>query len=919
MRSMGTALIGRDGELNSIARLIEGAKGGEGAGLVLRGEPGIGKSALLVAGAGLARGMRVLDTCGFEPESALAYATLHRLLRPVLDRMKTLPEPQAGALRGALGLSSDRSADPFLIALATLTLLSEAAGEKPVLCVIDDVQWADLPSAQAFTFVARRIAAEPIAMLFACRDGEGHAIDPAGMRELRLVGLPDDAAAELFDGNSSVPLRSEIRERLIRLAKGNPLALIELPDSLAGATPSGQDQVREPPALTQELERVFLAWAHRAEPDRQKLLLLAAAEGTGRLGTVRRAAQLMGLDPTPLESDRLAGLLKTGDQQIVFRHPLVRSAVYHGASPAARREAHEALAESLAGADGDADGSVWHRAHATPGPDEAVAVALEGSARRTLLRSGHLAAASALEHAADLSPQDADRARRLAAAAAAAWSGGDHEYTTELLDRVDRLGIAEAAVRFDTQYLRSLMELRSGVPADGLAILLPVVREAALVDPSRAARMLMTASEAAFHAQASEAWEEVSRLAGTIAWRVDTDAVMPARLLAMTSRPVVSRQLDGLEAVDEPDLLVMAGGMAVALGEQALGRRLRVKAIARARAQGAAGILAWALQYIVLDEVARGRYRSAEAHADEGRLLALETNQPNIACLHVALLAEVAALRGREEEARRLAEEAIGHATARSLVGTAVIARRALAELALAQGQAETALDHLHALLGLAPKSHQGMAIYALPDLVEATVRVGGPDVARERLHRGLDLVQVARSSEAGAAVARARALLATGEEASRYYLEALHLVEDTHRLLDQARTELLYGEFLRRERRRRDARPHLRIALEMFERLGTPIWAERARRELRATGQTARKRDPSTLDQLTPQELQIVQSVSEGATNREIGARLFISPRTVDYHLRSVFQKLGISSRAELTRLAVASEGGMHPAETTT
>jgi DNA-binding CsgD family transcriptional regulator len=899
MGTTPTTLTGRNGELDYIARLIEKVLTGAGGALALRGEPGIGKSELLAAGERLADGMRVLDTCGFEAESTLAYATLHRLLRPVLDQMTTLPAPQAEALSSALGLSADTSADPFLIALATLTLLSEAAIEQPLLCLIDDLQWADIPSARVLAFVARRLEAEPIALLFAVRDGEGNATDLSGVRELRLTGLPADAAAALFDSHASGSLPPGTRERLLRLSRGNPLALIELSASGAAAVGSTADSGNEPPQLSEELEGMFLAWAHRTEPAEQTLLLLAAAEGIGRLHTVRRAAELMGVDPAALESERLAGLVKARDQKIDFRHPLVRSAVYHGASPGARREAHQALADALGGA--DADRSVWHRARATPGNNESVAAELELTAGRTLLRSGHLAAAATLVRAADLSPQDADRARRLGAAASAAWSGGDAAGTRELLDRIDRLGVLEAGVRLDSRYLRALIELRSGVPGDALAILLPLVREAGVVDPGRAGRMLMTASEAAFHAQASESWAEISRLAATLAVRGGSGAGMLARLLAMTYRPVTGGpaqpadlQLEELETMDDPEMMVMAGGMAVAHGDHALGRRLRANALARARMLGAAGIVAWTLQYLALDDIARGQYASSEAHADEGRRLALETNQPNIACLHLALLAEVAALRGRDQEARQLAGETIRDATARSLRGTAVIARRALAQLALARGRPAEALEQLQALLAVGLGRHQGMTLYLLPDLVEATVRAGGPAAAREELNLDIGLVDVVRSSEASAAAARARALLANGEEASRHYLEALHLIDGTERLLDQARTELLYGEFLRRERRRRDARPHLRIALEMFERLGTPIWADRARSELRATGQTARKRDPSTLDQLTPQELQIVQSVSEGASNRDIAARLFISPRTVDYHLRNVFQKVG-------------------------
>jgi DNA-binding CsgD family transcriptional regulator len=371
----------------------------------------------------------------------------------------------------------------------------------------------------------------------------------------------------------------------------------------------------------------------------------------------------------------------------------------------------------------------------------------------------------------------------------------------------------------------------------------------------------------------------------------------------------VHRDLALIEELDDPELLSRAGGMAFGLGEYAAARRLQTRAVAQARLLGAAGVLAWSLRSLAADDIARSRFAWAEAEAAEGRRLALETGQTNLACQHQVLLAEVAALRGQEEEARRLAAEVLAEAAGRGLHGTIALARRALGELALATGRPEEAVEHLEALW-TGPDGQRGVAFASIPDLVEAAVRAGRPELGRRRLPPYLAWAETAGSAEARALAARARALLAAGTEADGLFQEALRAHAATDRMLDRARTLLLSGEHLRRERRRVDARDALRAALDAFEALGAASWAERARAELRATGETARKRDPGTLDQLTQQELQVVRTVSQGATNREAAAQLFISPRTVDHHLRSVFRKLGVRSRAELVRLAVTGEG---------
>jgi DNA-binding CsgD family transcriptional regulator len=592
----------------------------------------------------------------------------------------------------------------------------------------------------------------------------------------------------------------------------------------------------------------------------------------------------------------------------------MRSAVYQGARPAARRAAHRALADALSIEADQGERRAWHRAEAAPGPDAEVAADLERSAERTLRRSGYAAAAQTLERAADLSPTDAERVRRMVAAADAAFRAGDIPRAGGLVQRAERLGLTDPRARLHARYVQAAIEARSGVPADGLAILLAVVDEAAAVDPALALRMLGVAGEAAFQAGDLQAYWSKAPLLARLAEDSNPAQRLHARLqLALRPRseaetPDLRQDLVAAEHLDDPEVLARIAGLVFGFGEYAAARRLWSKAVASARALGAAGSLAGSLRGLALDELPRGRYAWAEACAAEGRALALETGQPNLALQHAAILAEVAGLRGREEEARRLADEVLSEAVARGSHGTAALVRWALGKLSLAWGQPEEAIMHLEALWTLNARPHQATALAVIPDLVEAAVHCGRPEFAREWLAR-LPSGPGGDFPEARALALRSQALLADGGTADSLYQEALRLHAATERPLDRARTALLYGEYLRRERRRVEAREPLRTALETFERLGAVPWAERARRELRATGETARKRDPGAFDQLTRQELQVVRAISQGATNREAAAQLIVSPRTIDHHLRSVFAKLGISSRSELIRMAAAGD----------
>jgi DNA-binding CsgD family transcriptional regulator len=894
-------LVGRAAERAAIEAVLEGARSGRGAALVIAGEPGIGKSSLLAAAESAATDMRVLRAAGVEAESRIAHAGLHQLLGPALDNVDCLAESQARALRVVLEVEAGEAPSPFLVAMAALSLLSDLANELPVVCLVDDAHWMDAASMWALGFVCRRLTTEHVAMILAARDGGGPPI--AGLPALTLGRLDDACAREVIAERWDVA--PAVLDRLVEACAGNPLALRELPGTLTANQLLGRAPLPPVPPLPRELETVFRKRTEQLPASERAVLLIAAAEGSGHVRTIRTAALHLGLDADLLEA--VPDLVGVEGTRIMFRHPLIRSAVYHGAGLAERRSVHRALAESMTDEE-DADRRAWHLAEAAEGRDGAAAKALEESAERTVRRAGHAVAAAALERAADLSEGEMDQARLLTRAAEAAWTSGSPRWACALLDREERLSSAARDAHTDAIHLRALIALRDGVPGDGLALLMPALRRSVDTSPERAARMLLTAIEAAFHAHSERATREVAELAERVADRTGDDAAALARLVASVSSPAAPTDLSvlcgHLAGVESLDLVLRVSGMALSLGDDAECRRLRMEAMTRARVMGAAGTLAWALQSTALDELRRGRFRAAEAAAKEGLELARETGQGNVACHHLAALVEVAATRGREEEAGRLAASAQVRATTHGLPGAAAVIRRALARMALARGQADTALDLLDGLHPLWLPEHRGLALFTLVDLAEAVARTGAGGECREWVERDLALAATIASDEARASVACARALLSSGGEAEAGFLEALRLQDAVVRPMDRARTTLLYGEFLRRGRRRVEARPHLRRAIETFEALGVPVWAERARTELRATGEAVRRAPAGGMDELTTHEERIVNGVQEGLTNREIAARLFISPRTVDHHLRSVFRKLGIGSRAELIRM---------------
>jgi DNA-binding CsgD family transcriptional regulator len=906
-------LYGRAHECAVLDRLIETAWAGRSGVLVLRGEAGVGKSALLDHAAA-AEGVTVLRASGVEAESELSYAALHQLLHPVLGGAAQLPGPQAAALRGAFGLDDGRP-DRFRVSLAVLSLLSEAAEERPLLCLVDDAQWLDRPSTDALLFCARRLEAEGIVLLFAVRDGESSAFDTPGLAELQISGLAGDAAAELLAGCAPA-LAPAVRTELVRLTRGNPLALAELPGALDPGQLTGRQPLPDPLPLTHAVEQAYLRRVRLLPPDTQALLEVAATEDAGDVATVLAAAAALGHPPEALDAAERAGLIAVTADGLQFSHPLVRSAIHGAATYSRRRSVHRALADVL-DTDEQRDRHAWHRAAAVVGTDEAAAVELERAARRARDRGAPAAAGAALARAAELS-SGAGRVDRLLAAALAFRDGGRLEQMGALLDAAAQLA-GDPTHRADIAYQRAHLERVCGVLTRAYDVLAPAVDEVAAVDRARAARMLAIAGLVAVDTQDLPRLREAAARAERLVPRdgaVPFDAQWVRGVCAVMSgdpaaaRPLIADAAERARRGDHPGDLLLAGTAVMFLGDDLLSAELFARGIRQARRLGTPAGLAVLLGPAALVDAWSGRFASASADATEGVRFADLIGAPNLATLGRAVLAWVDAVQGRSEAARAHAAGALAPALDHGYAAAAAVATWALGLVELSAGRAEEALSTLLPLVTPGSgRQHATVALCACGDLVEAAQRAGQTDAVFPLLE-GLERLATATGQGwAHAVAARCRAVLGD-TDADVGFTTALDRHAGSTRPFEHARTALLHGEHLRRRRRRTDARPHLRVALEIFERLGAEPWAARAGGELRATGETARRRDPSTATQLTPQEVQIVRIVNAGATNREVAAQLFLSPRTVDYHLRKVFLKLGLSSRAELARLGVDGSG---------
>jgi DNA-binding CsgD family transcriptional regulator len=910
-------LVGREIECARLDGLLADTRVGSSGVLVLRGEAGIGKTALCEYAAERADGMTVLAVRGIETESELAFSGLADLLRPVVERLDELPPPQAAALAGALAIAPPVSGDRFATCVATLSLLSLAAEEKPLLAIVDEVQWLDSSSAEAVLFAARRLDAEGIALLLAVRDGYTTAVDRAEFHELRLTGLDDADARALLGSTIEGPVAAEVADQILAIAAGNPLALVEVPslltpDQLAGSAPLDGDF----PAAA-AVEHAFLRQVE-VLPDRtRQALLVAAASDSGNPDEILAAMSALGLEAQALEPAERAGVVSIDDAGLRFRHPLLRSGVYRSASSVARRTAHEALARA-ADTDRLLDRRAWHLASAAQAQDEQAAEALAEAGLQARLRGGHAEAAGALERAALLGHDGARRAERLREAAGDAWLAGRAEKARELLeaglDASDDL-LSRARI----QHLRGVLEMWHGSPTAGRELLCEEAARIEGTDPARAGRMLTDATWACFMAAEITTGLETAERACAVARSVGgpTETLAKAALgiaLALGGEPQRALLLfsDYLAHLDEaesslhgPRLLRPDGQVLTWFEQYDRAWAVLTHHADSARAQSALGALPYTLAALSDLDFRTGNWVTAYAGAAEAVRIADETDQAATLAFSLSCLARVEAAQGREDDCRSHVVRALEIADPG--VGAVVaFSGSALGLLELGLGRADEAIGHLEKLAGQVAEHGLGDpgVIQWAPDLIEAYARAGREDDANRTLEEFEAAAWKTERAWALAAAARCRGLLAGDGGFDGHFKRALELHGKLPTPFERARTELCLGERLRRARRRVEARQPLRCSLEAFDRLGAAPWAERARVELAASGETARQRHPYAAQELTPQELQVALLVARGATNKEAGAALFLSPKTIETHLGRVYRKLNVRSRTELAHL---------------
>jgi DNA-binding CsgD family transcriptional regulator len=913
-------LWGRRNECEALDRLLESVRAGKGRVLVLRGEPGVGKTALLQYVLGEASGCRVARAVGVQSEMELAFAGLHQLCAPMLDRLERLPGPQRDALRTAFGLSAGTAPDRFLVGLAVLSLLSEVAEERPLVCLVDDAQWLDRASAQALTFVARRLLAESVALVFAARES-GEADELRGLPELVVEGLRDVDARALLSSVISGPLDERVRDRIVAETRGNPLALLELPRGLTPAELAGGFGLPDALALSGRIEESFRRRLAPLPPDTRRLLLVAAAEPVGEPALVWRAAERLGIRSEAAAPATAAGLLEFG-ARVRFRHPLVRSAVYRAASPNERRGVHRALADAT-DPEVDPDRRAWHLAHATSGPDDEVAAELERSAGRAQARGGLAAAAAFLEQAAGLTRSPARRGERALAAAQAKHQAGAFDAALGLLAAAEA-GPLDEIQRARVDLLRGQIAFASNRGGDAAPLLLKAAKQLEPLDVTLARETYLDALSAAMFAgrlapgpgvlEVAEAARAARRAGSSPQAPRAPDLLLDGLALLITEgypagTPMLKRALSAFASEDvsrEEGLrwLWLACRTALDLWDDESWYVLSTRQVQLARDAGALAVLPIALESHVGVHLYAGELAAAAALVEEVGAVT-EATGSRLAPYGAMLLA---AWRGRKAEFSELMEATTQEVVPRGEGMGLAVMRWASALLYNGLGEYE---DALAAAQDAAAYPHD--SIWVLHELIEAAVRSGKVERAADVVQRLSEMTRASGTEWALGIEARSRALLSESGAAESLHGEAIDWLGRTRVPVELARARLLYGEWLRRERRRLDAREQLRTAHEMFTAMGMEAFARRAARELLATGETARRRSVETRGQLTAQESQIARLARDGLSNPEIGARLFISPRTVEYHLGKVFGKLDISSRNQLDRVLSSDPSTAH------
>jgi DNA-binding CsgD family transcriptional regulator len=888
-------------------RQLQRVRVGKSSVLVLRGEAGVGKTALLEYVADQASGCRIVRVAGVESEMELAFAGLHQLCAPMLDRLEALPGPQRDGLRVAFGMQGGDAPDRFIVALAILGLLAEAAELEPLVCLVDDVQWLDRASAQTLAFVARRLLAERIAMVFAVRE-PADVNDLTGLPELVLGGLADGDARSLLA--SAVPgrLDERVRDQIVAETRGNPLALLELPRGLTPAELAGGFGLPDARPLASRVEETFVERVRALPRETQLLLLVAAAEPVGDASLLWRAAEQLGIGGDAGRPAEDAGLIDLGIR-VRFRHPLMRSAAYRATDFRDRQDVHRALAEAT-DADTDPDRRAWHLAHAASGPDEAVASELERSADRAQARGGAAAAAAFLARAAELTPDPAGRGSRALAAAQAKFDAAAADDALELLTTAELAPLDELQ-RARLERLRAEIVFARTRGSDAPALLLAAARRLEPLDAAMARETHLEAMAAAMYA--GRLGEEPGVREVAEAARAAPTAPEPPRAIDLLLDGLATRFTEGYPAGVPPlrtaldafrhaegltarDVrwLWLACRLAQDLWDDELWRALATRGLRVARDTGALRVLPIAATYRASLHVHAGAFGAASSLIEEADAIVQATD---MAPLKLASLM-LAAWRGNEAEAHELFEAGRLEATARGEGMGLGVLEWATALLYNGSGRYAEALA---AAQRACDEDDVGLFAWALVELIEAGVRSGATDAASAGLDRLSARTRASGTDWALGIEAGSRALLSDERDAEPLYREAVERLARTRGLVHLARARLLYGEWLRRENRRVDAREQLRAAYDGFDRMGAQAFAERARRELQATGETAPRRTVETRDVLTPQEAQIARMASDRQTNPEIGAKLFISARTVEYHLHKVFTKLGISSRKEL------------------
>ncbi|MFI6565793.1 AAA family ATPase [Streptomyces sp. NPDC050534] len=896
-------LLGRQIECAVLDRLVAAVRTGRSRALVVHGPPGIGKSALLGHLTDSPGDLRVLRAVGIESEMELPFATLHQLCVPLVDRLKSLPAPQRTALETVFGIRAGPPPDRFLVGMAVLSLLSDASQRRPLLCLVDDAHWMDRASAQVLGFVARRLLAESIALVFGARE---RSPDLLGLPDLEVTGLRDAAAHTLLESATHARLDHDIRSRFVAETQGNPLALLELPRALSVTQLAGGFGLLNTDALPGLIEQSFLRRIEGLPEQTRLLLLIAAADPVGDPALVWRAADRLGMTPEEALADGTDGLLSF-DVRVTFRHPLVRSAVYRSATESERRSAHLALAQAT-DPHLDPDRRAWHLASATAGPDEAVAAELEQSAGRAQARGGLAAAAAFLQRSVVLTVDASRRAERAVAAADASLQAGDLDAARRFVDVADQNAQNEFQ-RARAHLVRSQVTFAAGLNREAPPLLLTAAKRLERFDTNLARETYLLAwGTSALVAADGDSLAAISQAMRMLPPSTEApraiDLVIEGYALLVTDGratavPALQRAAAALEDLPGRDLLKwgwVANGVSAVVWDDRAMRVMYRRAVDVARAAGALTELSFCLASLGMATTWTGDFTGAAAIVDEADIVAAATGVPIAA--HVKL--RLGALRGHSADVEPLIAATVEEAGASGQLMGVTVAQWSAAVLYNGLARYEQALA---AAQTSARIPELWVSVWVLPELVEAAVRVGDAELAGGALERLADAAEPCDTDWAQGILARCRALLSEGTSADRHYRRAIERLARTQLRPELARAHLVYGEWLRRERQRVEARGHLRTAHKMFASMGMEAFAERARRELLASGESIRKHklETSLGDELTPQEKQIALLVRDGFSNPEVGSRLFLSPRTVEWHLRKIFTKLSITSRRQL------------------